>query len=253
MLPSRDARAIVRSQRTLRRSINLLRSFRFEQTDPDRFYDLISSDAVALLAEHVQLDGALVLDVGGGPGNFTKAFRAAGATCFLVEPDIAELSLRGVRLSGAVIGDGFRLPFRKGAADLVVSSNVLEHVARPYEMIDELAEIARPGGYLWVSFTNWYGPWGGHETSPWHYLGGERAMRRYEAKNSKPPKNRYGSSMFATHVGPTLRYVENHPRLDVVEAGPRYHPSFARGIVRVPGLREVATWNLELLLRRRSA
>lgn len=239
------------SKRTLRRSVELFKGFRLEKSDPDRFYELIASDATAMLADHLPLAGALVLDVGGGAGYFTKAFRAMGATCFVTEPDIGELSWRGPRPSGAVIGDGYLLPFRGGTADLVVSSNVLEHVTRPYDMIDELARVAQPGGFVWVSFTNWYGPWGGHETSPWHYLGGHLAMRRFEAKNSRLPKNRYGSSLFAVHVGPTLRYVRNHPLLDVVEAGPRYHPSFARGIIRIPGVRELATWNLELLLRRR--
>jgi len=31
---------------------------------------------------------------------------------------------------------------------------------------------------------------------------------------------------------------------------PRYHPRWARGILRVPGLREVATWNLVLVVRK---
>lgn len=239
------------SRRTLRRSVELFRAFRTEQSDPDAFYDLIACDAATLLGEHLPLAVARAVDVGGGAGYFAKVFRAAGAVCFIVEPDARELSWRGPVPSGAVIGDGCRLPIRAGSADLVLSSNVLEHVAEPYPMLDELARIARPGGLVWVSFTNWYSPWGGHETSPWHYLGGERAARRYEARHGSPPKNRYGSSLFRVHVGETLRYVGSHPMLEVVEAGPRYHPWFARPVVRVPGVREVATWNLELLLRRR--
>lgn len=237
------------TKRTLRRSVDLLRAFRLEATDPDRFYNLIAADAASLLGDHMNLVGARVLDVGGGAGYFTKAFRAAGATCVVAEPDVNELSWRGARPDGAVLGDGYRLPFRSASADLVVSSNVLEHVARPYEMIDELARVARPDGYVWISFTNWYGPWGGHETSPWHYLGGASAENRYERRYGHMPKNRFGESLFVIHVGPTLRYVRTHPSLRVVEALPRYHPSFARRVVDVPVLREVVTWNLELLLR----
>ncbi|MGD0595351.1 MAG: class I SAM-dependent methyltransferase [Acidimicrobiales bacterium] len=239
------------SKRTLRRSVELFKAFRLEQTDPDSFYDLMAADTTKLLGEHLRLDGACVLDVGGGAGYFTKAFRAAGASCFVAEPSIAELSWRGARPSGAVIGDGYELPFQDACADLVVSSNVLEHVPRPLEMIDELTRVARPGGHVWISFTNWYGPWGGHETSPWHYLGGERAARHFESRTGRAPKNVFGTSLFAVHVGPTLRYVRQHPQLDVIEAGPRYHPWFARGVVHVPGVREVVTWNLELLLQRR--
>ena len=87
--------------------------------------------------------------------------------------------------------------------------------------------------------------------SPWHYLGAERAERRYERHYGRPTKHHVGTNLYRVHVGPTLRYVRQHPLLEVVEAGPRYHPSFARGVVRLPGVREVLTWNLELLLRRR--
>ncbi|MDA8039874.1 MAG: class I SAM-dependent methyltransferase [Actinomycetota bacterium] len=238
------------ARRTLRRSAKLLKAFRLEQSDPDCFYDLIARDAAERVGERVRLSGALVLDVGGGAGYLAKAFRAAGSTCVVVEPDLTELSWRGARPDGAVIGDGYRLPFRSGRADLVLSSNVLEHVQRPYRMLDELARVTRPGGFVWVSFTNWYSPWGGHEISPWHYLGAERALARYRRRYGRSPKNLLGTNLFKVHVGETLRHVGSSPLFEVVDAGPRYHPAFARGVVRVPGLREVVTWNLELLLRR---
>lgn len=187
--------------RTLRRSAKLLKAFRLEQSDPDYFYDLLAGDAASRVGERVPLSGALVLDVGGGAGYLAKAFRAAGSTCFVAEPDLTELSWRGTRPDGAVIGDGYRLPFRSGTADLVLSSNVLEHVQRPYQMLEELARVTRPGGFIWVSFTNWYSPWGGHEISPWHYLGAERALARYRRRYARSPKNLLGTSLFKVHVG----------------------------------------------------
>jgi len=241
------------SRRTLRRSVKLLAAFRVEQSDPDHFYGLLAEDAAALVGDRVPLVGALVLDVGGGAGYFAKAFRGRGAHCFVTEPDVAELSWRGEPPDGAVLGDGYRLPFRSGAADLVLSSNVLEHVARPYDMLRELARVTRQGGHVWLSFTNWYSPWGGHEVSPWHYLGAERALARYLRRYGRPPKNVLGTNLFKVHVGPTLAFVRSCPLFEVVEAGPRYHPAFARRVVSVPALREVVTWNLELLLRRSSA
>ena len=48
-----------------------------------------------------------------------------------------------------------------------------------------------------------------------------------------------------------LRWARRHPGAALVEAVPRYHPRWARGIVRVPGAREILTWNLLLILRRR--
>jgi SAM-dependent methyltransferase len=240
------------SRRSLGRSLRLLGGFRLEQHDPDAFYDLISADAVALLGDAVTLAGALVLDVGGGAGYLTRALRAAGARCVLVDADLRELSWRGPPLAESVVADARVLPVPSNTVDLVVSSNVLEHVRWPFAVVDEMARVLRPGGHLWLSFTNWYGPWGGHETSPWHYAGGERARRRYAAHAGREPKNAFGESLFPLHVGTVLRRLSAHPLLSVVDARPRYLPELARVIVRVPGVREVLTWNLEVLARKRA-
>ncbi|HTX63770.1 MAG TPA: class I SAM-dependent methyltransferase [Acidimicrobiales bacterium] len=241
------------SPRSVARSWRLLRAFRLEQRDPDTFYDLLSADAVALLGRAVRLSGAVALDVGGGAGYLTRALRDVGARCVLVDADAGELSWRGPPAAGSVVADARALPVPSGAVDVVVSSNVLEHVSGPLAVVDEMARVLRPGGFLWLSFTNWYGPWGGHETSPWHYLGGHLAKRRYAARTGRDPKNVFGESLFPLHVGGMLRRLSRHPLLEVVDARPRYLPEAARGLVRVPVLREVVTWNLEILARRRTA
>ncbi len=235
------------SRRSLRRSLRLLRAFRIEQQDPDWFYGLVSQDAVDLLGRDVALRGALALDVGAGAGYLTRALRAAGARCVLVDADFEELSWRGPPAGPAVVADGCALPVPSDAVDLVVSSNVLEHVPEPFALVDEMVRVLRPGGHLWLSFTAWYGPWGGHETSPWHYLGGERARRRYAARSGHDPKNVFGESLFALHVGPTLRRLAAHPQLSVLDARPRYLPDLARTVVKIPVLRELLTWNVEVL------
>jgi SAM-dependent methyltransferase len=149
-----------------------------------------------------------------------------------------------------VAGDGLRLPFSDGTADVTFSSNVLEHVPDPGRFLDEMVRVTRPGGTIYLSFTAWFSPWGGHETAPWHYFGGHRAARRYERRRGRPPGNRYGSSLFACHVGAELRRARSHPQVTVVDARPRYYPDWLRWIVRVPAVRELATWNLLLVLRR---
>lgn len=241
------------ARRTWARSWRLLAGFRFEQADPDGFYRLISEDATALLGARVPLGGVLALDVGGGAGYLARALRNAGARTVLLDADPAELAWRGPPEAGAVIADGTRLPVGTGAADLVVSSNVLEHAAAPFVLVDEMARVLRPGGHLWLSFTNWFGPWGGHETSPWHYLGGERARRRYVARTGHAPKNDFGATLFPLHVGAAVRYVERHPLLRALEVRPRYLPDSVRWLVGVPGVRELLTWNVEVLARRREA
>jgi ubiquinone/menaquinone biosynthesis C-methylase UbiE len=240
-----------RSARSIGRSWRLIRGFRLEQRDPDAFYDLLSADAVAMLSGNVRVAGALTLDVGGGAGYLTRALRTAGARCVLVDADVGELSWRGPPMVGCVVADARALPMPSDAFDLVVSSNVLEHVPEPFAVVDEMSRVLRPGGHLWLSFTNWYGPWGGHETSPWHYLGGDLARRRYAARRGRDPKNVFGESLFALHVGGTLRRLGRHPVLEVRDARSRYLPEIARGLIQVPALREVLTWNLEVLARKR--
>ena len=234
----------------LRRSVRLLGEFRHEQTDPNRFYSALAQDSVGQLSTYLGLAGRTVLDVGGGPGYFRSAFRAAGAEYWALDADVGELSGTGRIASGTVVGDGMNLPFRDGSVDLCYSSNVLEHVPDPWRMADEMLRVTRTGGIAFISYTVWYGPWGGHETAPWHYLGGQRARRRYAARPGHEPKNMYGESLFPVTVRAGLDWARRQTAGEVVDVLPRYHPRWARGVLRVPALREVATWNLVLVVRK---
>lgn len=238
---------------TLSRSIRLFRAFLREQSDPDHFYSILATDSVRQLSDYVRLSGQLVLDVGGGPGYFAEAFRGAGAVYLGIDPDVGELSARGRPDSGMVRASGTALPVRTGAVDVCYSSNVLEHVARPWLMAAEMVRVTRPGGTVFLSFTPWLSPWGGHETAPWHYLGGQRARRRYEARTGRRPKNAYGESLFDVRVGEALRWARGCRDADLVDALPRYHPWWAKAMVHLPGVREVGLWNLALVLRKQPA
>jgi SAM-dependent methyltransferase len=236
---------------TLARSITLFRAFLREQSDPDLFYGTLAGDSVRQLTGHVALDGRTVLDVGGGPGYFADAFRGAGATYVGLEPDAGELTARGAAEPGTLRGSGEALPVRTAAVDVCYSSNVLEHVRSPWTMTAEMVRVTRPGGTVFLSFTPWWSPWGGHETAPWHYLGGHRARRRFRRKTGREPKNRFGESLFPVSVGAALRWARSCPDVDVVAAYPRYHPWWAAWVVAVPGLRELVSWNLVVVMRRR--
>ena len=165
--------------------------------------------------------GALLLDVGGGPGYFADAFEARGATYVPLDADAGELALHG-REPGprTVLGDGTALPFLTAAFDVAYSSNVAEHVAEPWRMADEMVRVTRPGGLVFLSYTLWYGPWGGHETSPWHYLGGARAADRYERTHGRRPKNDYGVSMFRTTAAGGARWAAEQRRTGRLDRRP---------------------------------
>jgi SAM-dependent methyltransferase len=195
------------------------------------------------LQDRIRLDGARVLDLGSGHGSSGLALEGTGA--FLVSVDRHPLG--GPH---PVVADAARLPLADGSVDGVLCSNLLEHVASPPAVIAELARVLRPGGWLYLSWMAWYGPLGGHEFSPWHYLGVRPARAIGRWVRLGPARNVPGEGLFPVHVGPTIRGVERTGAFRTLYAGPRYWPS-QTWIVRTPVLRELATWNCLLLLERR--
>jgi SAM-dependent methyltransferase len=238
-----------RRYRTLGRSVRLFRSFLVEQTDPQRFYTDLAEDTVALVSRHEPLAARTVVDVGAGQPAFPRVFAAAGAR--YVGVDLDRDAIHPVAGTVGVQCRGERLPLADGTADVVISSNVMEHVEHPGDLGEEMLRVARPGGLVVISYTSWASPWGGHETSPWHWLGGDYAARRYTRRHGHPPKNRYGVTLHPTRVSDGLRWARARQDAWLVEAVPRYHPDWAAVVVDLPGVREVATWNLLLVLRRR--
>jgi SAM-dependent methyltransferase len=232
------------------RSVRLFRAFRTEQAAPDAYYAGLARDTIRQLSQYTDLNGRLVVDVGGGPGFFVRELRNAGARALCVDTDRGELAAQGSPEPGSAAGSALCLPLASGAVDVCFSSNVLEHVGDWRAMLAEMARVTRPGGIVFVAFTNWLSPWGGHETSPWHYLGGNRAARRYRRKYGRPPKNRYGRSLYPVSVAAVLGWARSADGTVLVDAVPRYLPGWARPLLRVPVLREFLTWNLLLVLRR---
>jgi SAM-dependent methyltransferase len=232
------------------RSVRLFREFRGEQSVPAAYYTSLARDTVAQLRQYTSIDGAIVADVGGGPGFFVRELRDQGARAFCVDTDTGEMTALGPAQPGSVAGSALRLPLGTGTVDVCLSSNVLEHVPDWRAMLAEMVRVTRPGGIVFVAFTNWLSPWGGHETSPWHYAGGERAAERYQRVHGTPPKNRYGQSLFPVAVAAALRWSRDSKDAVLLDAVPRYLPSWTRPMLRVPLLREFATWNLLLVLRR---
>ncbi|HEY9313671.1 class I SAM-dependent methyltransferase [Williamsia sp.] len=252
--------ATSRAQRraTLPRSAALLNHFRYEQPDPDRFYGALADDSVELIealhqdVNNTGLDGLTVLDVGGGPGYFAEVFRSRGADYISVEPDPTEMHAAGLPQRASVRGSGMALPIFTGSVDICYSSNVAEHVRDPWSMAQEMLRVTKPGGLMLLSYTLWYGPFGGHEMGLTHYFGGARAARWYTRKHGHPPKNLYGTSLFKVTAADGLRWARSVPagQATLLAAFPRYLPGRLWWIMRVPLLRELLGSNLVLMLRK---
>lgn len=233
------------------RTCRLLRAFRMEQRDPGPFNRLVALEGLRRVRRFVgDLSGITLLDIGGGPSNdFGDAFRSVGCHYLVVDRAAATHQspddMAGIRVAGC----GMELPIKADSVDVVYCNNVLEHVPDPCRMVREIVRVTKPGGTIVLSYTLWFSPWGGHETSPWHYLGGARAALRYERRQGRPPKNRYGHTMYRRSATEVLRCVAAEPGAHLVAVLPTYHPRWLEWVARVPVVRELAALNLTVVLR----
>jgi len=236
---------VVQDIPTRRHILGLLLS---ERSDPDPYYRALATRTIAELP--VAVDGASVIDLGCGSGHDAQALQSQGAhvVSIDIDPESARRALG--RAIPAAAASALAAPFGDHTFDGAYCSNVLEHVPCPQAFFDELARLVRPGGWAWVSWTNWYSPWGGHNITPLHYLGPDRGLAAWSRLFGAPTKNVPGEGLFVTKISSVLDLVNDHRSLDLVDAWPRYYPS-QRWVLSVPGLREVVTWNCALWLQRR--
>jgi SAM-dependent methyltransferase len=235
-----------------RRFVVLFRLWRREAQDPEPFYSLLAAEAAEdFERRYGPLRGQRIVDLGCGPGFYTRALRAHGAEVIPVDNDLEELALAGEPPDGALVADATALPFETGSVDGVLCSNMLEHTPDARAVVAELARVLRPGGWGYVSWTNWYSPWGGHLMAPYHFLGPRLGPRVYERFHGRPRKHAYGETLWAVHVGPMLRFVRRLPGVEIERVEPRYWPRLAF-IARIPLARELLMWNCVIRIRKRA-
>lgn len=93
-------------------------------------------------------------DVGGAYGQSYKAARLLMEANHITTVEIAE-------------GVGEYLPYPDASADIVFSSNVLEHVQDPERVMDEAWRVLSPGGILQAVVPNYASWWEGHYGIIW--------------------------------------------------------------------------------------
>lgn len=106
---------------------------------------------IALLDAMRDIDFKSALDVGCAEGFFMEAIgERFGAEMWGVDiSDAAVLKCREYTGAPVAAGDALSLPFADGSFDLVYSTETIEHVLHPDQMLDEMRRVAR----RWVIVT----------------------------------------------------------------------------------------------------
>jgi SAM-dependent methyltransferase len=135
-----------------------------------RFYDYITlnRDAWARREAARIPAGSRVLDVGAG----SCPYRAHFAHCVYQTQDFAALSDEQLRDGGYgqidYVSEITAIPVAAGSFDVVICTEVLEHVPDPIGAVMEMGRVLKPGGVLLLT-----APLGsGIHQAPYHFYGG---------------------------------------------------------------------------------
>jgi 2-polyprenyl-6-hydroxyphenyl methylase/3-demethylubiquinone-9 3-methyltransferase len=113
------------------------------------------------IAQHVQLAGARLLDVGCGGGLLAEALHAAGAQVTGIDLAPGMIEVARLHAAHAGLAIDYRMASAEqlhaggaGSFDVITCMEMLEHVSEPERTVQTLAQLLRPGGALFVSTLN---------------------------------------------------------------------------------------------------
>jgi 2-polyprenyl-3-methyl-5-hydroxy-6-metoxy-1,4-benzoquinol methylase len=122
----------------------------------------LNRQRVQWILDHAEVpQDATIYDLGAGEGAFTQAFVQAlpGARVVSVEADVRMPRKFHTEYEGATVVEDYIEPFLSsseiaGSADVIVLTDVLEHVLNPDEMLASIIAALKPGGVAYVTVPN---------------------------------------------------------------------------------------------------
>lgn len=207
----------------------------------------------------VELERRRVLDLGSGIGGYSEELTRQGSTVISLDLIRPRASMEGI---SSVRGSALSIPLCDRSADCVLCASLIEHVFDPLHLLREIRRVLVKGGHCYLSFPPFYSPLGGHEFSPFHYLG-ERLAIRLKGHLGRSPK--WVSDIYQVAADPDsfagiyedwglfkmtiakARVLITTSGLETVDMSTRYFPI---SLIRWPILGEILTWHAQFLLRR---
>lgn len=124
----------------------------------DYAFDPEGEEWAARLLRRVPSDGGSVLELGPGPGAMTRVLLARGHRVTVVENDPEALEVLKTLdvevISGNLDGTDWLAALAGRRFDTVLACDVLEHLRKPEEVLQQLGEFVAPKGRLLISVPN---------------------------------------------------------------------------------------------------
>ena len=242
--------------------VRLWRAFRRRlrsERDCRKFQAFQARQILDYLVRHgVPIEGRFLLDLGSGVAGYSRVFARRGAC--VIGIDLAHPRESRIEGMSQVQASALAVPLRNESVDVIFCASLIEHVAEPGVLLSEIERTLRAGGSCYISFPPYYSPIGGHEFSPFHYLGERIAIRivRHSAKVPGWVRQFYDlpekTSSFSEAYGrwglhkmtiAKFRRLLSSTKLVCLDTSTRYMPINFSGW---PLVGEVLTWHAQFLL-----
>lgn len=132
-------------------------------------FNVVERDKWVLDQARSILPGSKILDIGAGSSPYRKYFEH----CIFKTQDFCQLNPKQLRFRKGYsaidyVSEAHQIPVPDASFDVILLTEVLEHVPNPVEVIREISRIIKPGGRLILT-----APLGsGLHQQPFHFYGG---------------------------------------------------------------------------------
>lgn len=192
-----------------------------------------------LIRTHAPLTGKRVLDVGCGLGMYVRKMSAFAAEVHGVDIDAEKVAEASQTLPNIHVAPAEKLPFSDDFFDVVLSHEVIEHVADDRQAIHEAYRVTRPGGRVVVFAPNRLYIFETHGV----YVGGRYIYRLAPFVNWLPDglRNRFAPHvrayrsddlrrLFAGLPGRWIAFTQIYPGYDKIASRRRQMARLLRGV-----------------------